>query len=148
MNIEEYPIVANNPSTYTFVSIGKSGNIIKAVVFQEIDIVLKNMALLDYNEIDDNWSDMANTNNGDISRTMKTVLTIIIDFITHNPSNLIVIKGNTKLKILLYNRIFKNYFQYYADYFVVLTEGKNGKEMATFDKMHKVFYIRSKESPK
>jgi hypothetical protein len=117
-------------------------------VFQEIDILLKNLALLDYSEINDTWSDMVNTNNDDISRTMKTVLTIIIDFITHNPTDLIVIKGNTKLKILLYNRIFKNYFQHYADHFVVLTDGENGKEMAGFDKMHKVFYIRSKQLPK
>lgn len=97
--------------------------------------------MFDYGALLENWSDMSNTNNNYIICTMKTVLTILLDFIDKNPTAFVVVRVNTEIKRLLYNRIFKNYYKEYASILLVLTDDKTEKVEATFDKTHEIFYI-------
>lgn len=53
MKAEEYEIMSNDNHSYTFISDGKNGKIIKAVIFQDIKPSLYNLALLNYNEQND-----------------------------------------------------------------------------------------------
>lgn len=136
-----YEISLNAEFSYTFISEGISGKVLKAVVFQEVDDFSYNLALLDYDNVLNTWSDMSNTNNYDISRTMKTVLVILLDFLERNHNAIIIVKANSDTKRLLYNRIFRNYYLEYAPLIRVLTDSSNGKVEAKSDIIHEIFYI-------
>ncbi len=144
MNKEGYSITILDNETFTFYSKGKNGNILKAVIFQEIYPNIYNVALLDYNSTSNSWSDVANTNNGDMSIIMKTVISSILIFLEKNSTAEIYIEGNTKIKKLMYNRIFRNYYKEFQNNLVVMVDGTNGKEIAESDKFHDFFYLYKK----
>lgn len=141
MNTEGYNIDVYDNLFYTFVSIGTNGTVLKGVDFQEIEFGIYNLALLDYQESNESWSDISVTNNGDIIKTMRTVLSIIINFLENNSQYSVVIRANTQIKLLLYNRIFKNYYGNLSDQITILTDGEYGKIVASVDIIHEVFYI-------
>lgn len=145
MRKEGYPLTIIEPNLFTFTSQGKKGTILKALVFEEVDLNEYNLALIDYIEDTESWSDMAITNNGDVSKIMKTVLIGILDFLQKNPRAIIAVEGNTRIKILFYNRIFKTYYSEYRHIIHVSSE-KTDKlsHECIFDKVYSIFYICKK----
>lgn len=141
MDKASYPLYSPFANFYTFTSIGKNGFVQKAVVFQEVENGIFNLALVDYEPTTQLWSDMTNTNNGDLPKIMATVVHIIKHFLEENPSRIIYMEGNTKSKNMLYNRIVNNYYDQFSETFDIMVNGEDGKEEFKLGKQYDSFYI-------
>lgn len=109
MKNEGYDFEVNSSCAYTFISTGSNGNILKLIYFQEVSSNSFNLVLADRDELNDGWSDMVNSNNGDIAKIFKTVISCILLFLENNPEAVVYIEANSLIKNKLYNRIIKNY---------------------------------------
>ena len=132
------------PLLYTFIRGGKNGVIPKAIVFQEIDIELYNLALLDYDEQNKIWLDDSNTNNGDLSKVMATVAQTIVLFLDTYPTSSIYIEANSNSRNRLYHRIMTNYRAEFELYFEIEASFNGIKEPFSIGKKYDNFYIRKK----
>ena len=110
MDKEGYLLLQDDKYVFTFVSVGKNGKIIKAIIFQNIEPMVFNLVLADYNPISHLFDDFSVSNNNDISKVMATVFKAIVFFLNSQPQASIYVEGNTQQKNILYNRIFKNYY--------------------------------------
>ncbi|TAE18172.1 MAG: hypothetical protein EAZ95_05065 [Bacteroidetes bacterium] len=93
---------------YHFTSIGENGKSIeKVVAFQQMNMLLYNLALADYDVENDDYDDNANSNNYDMSKVFATIFRIVRDFLEEYPHYHIYIEGNSPIKKRLYQRIIK-----------------------------------------
>ena len=81
MNKKGYTFIQNEDFLFSFVSQGNQGEILKVVVFQFFKNNKYNVALLDLIPETNEYSDEVNSNNGDITKVLTTVLQIIILFL-------------------------------------------------------------------
>lgn len=144
MKKEGYLLNRPTPLLYTFISRGKNGTVPKAIVFQEIDIELYNLALLDYDEQNKIWLDDSNTNNGDLSKVMATVAQTIVLFLDTYPTSSIYIEANSNSRNRLYHRIMTNYQAEFELYFEIEASLNGIKEPFSIGKKYDNFYIRKK----
>lgn len=146
MNKPCYNIFSPEKNFYSFISEGKNGQVLKAVVFAEIEPLIYNLALLDYNHENDEWSDSVSTNNGDIVKIMATVVAIIDEFLELNKNVQVHFEGNTNTRNNLYNRIIKNNFEHLSElYKIIAKEDEFSKpEEYNLGKKYKAFYICKK----
>lgn len=144
MKKESYTLFANSESTYNFVSIGKKGEILKGVYFEEIETNLYNLVLLDYDLESKTWSDETVSDNGDIVRIMATIVHIIYLFLNKNKKALVFFKGNTDSRQKLYNRIIHNYFSELSEKFVIWGSVEETQELVKLNKYYQEFYISIK----
>lgn len=129
---------------YTFVSKGKRGAILKVVEFtaltRENIINLGFGDLLLNGEIDDT----ANSNNGDISKVLATVIAIIKDFTNEYQESKIVFTGSTARRTAFYQRILKTYYDIFTEEFIItglVETGKDSYEEMLFDKITSTKYL-------
>jgi hypothetical protein len=103
-------ILTDNPDfyAYTFVSVGKQGEIAKLVAFQPVSDETYNLALVDYDETTETYDDETTTNNGDMGRVLATTWAIMLYFLQTFPQKSVWINGNTDTKKKLYNRLVAN----------------------------------------
>lgn len=105
----QYQKIPDKAMFYYFISKNDKGReITKVVAFQQMNILVYNMALVDYDEENDMYLDDNVSNNFDISKIFATIFRIIRDFIDENPLFSVYISGNSDLKQQLYHRILKN----------------------------------------
>lgn len=142
MHIENYEFEISD-NFYTFISTGKR-EIPKLVYFQELAENCFNIVLIDYNIENDTFSDDSNSNNGDMSEVMKTVILIIIDFVINHREACVLLKGNSKNRNSLYNRLINNYYTLFEDKISVYIEQNNEKRLFTVGDKSELFYIYHK----
>ncbi len=145
MNKEGYLLLHTSEFSRSFVSNGKNGAILKAVVFQEIAEHLYNVALMDYLIEVDSFSDNVHSNNGDMPKVLATVVGAMKDFLELKPNAVLYFEGNTRVKQLLYNRIVRNNIDILLGQFNI--EGQTGtqKELYSFGNEYDSFYIYLKQ---
>jgi len=144
MKKESYTLLANSANTYNFVSVGKRGEILKGVYFEEIGINLYNLVLLDYDYESKMWSDESISDNGDIITIMATIVQIIKVFLNQNKESVVFFKGNSVSRQKLYNRIVQNYFEELSEYFAIWGSFENEREIVIKNKYYQAFYINIK----
>jgi hypothetical protein len=103
-------VLLSNPDfyAYTFVSVGKQGEIVKLVAFQPMGDNTYNLAMVDYDETNELYDDETTTNNGDMGRVLATTWAIMLHFLQAFPDKSVWINGNTDTKKKLYNRLVAN----------------------------------------
>ena len=103
MNYEAYPLLAAEHNTrFQFRSIGKRGIFEKVISFSPLNEDIYNLALLDYNPVTGEESDLSVTDNGDLPKVLATVMKAIRFFLKEYPDRLIYVKGSTDSRTRLY----------------------------------------------
>lgn len=117
----KYEKLTNNTLFYQFVSIGETGKQInKIVAFQQMSILVYNVALVDYDALTDSYSDDNNSNNFDLGKIFATLFRIVRDFLNENPLLSVYIEGNSLIKQKLYQRILRNNIEDLKNDYVLL----------------------------
>lgn len=144
MNKDTYTLFSPDENIYYFESKGVNGNIIKAVIFNEYEKNIYNMALLDYNIETNQFSDMSSSNNGDMPKVLATVTAIVHDFLQKNINMTVYFEGNTSAKTKLYNRIIKNNYDFLIEFYEI--RGKLDGRQIIYSKeiQYEGFYIYKK----
>jgi len=126
MSHQPYSYNRRYTTRYTFVSKGRKGAIVKIAQFTPTSVT--NVLNLSFGDLrsDGTIDDAANTNNNDIVKVMVTIVDIINDFTTENPSVKIVFIGNTKVRTSLYNRILKMYYTIFSKTYIITALIKDG----------------------
>lgn len=143
MNKDTYTLFSPDENIYYFESKGINGIITKTVIFSPFSINsnLFNLALMDYNENTHTFSDMTNSNNGDITKVLATVALIIHDFLQKNKTATVYFEGNTTTKRNLYNRIIKNNYDYFIENYEIRGSVEEQSELYIIGKQYDGFYI-------
>jgi hypothetical protein len=100
---------------YIFESIGKNGSIFKVVAFSKIQYNVYNFGFGDYDLETKAIDDESISDNGDMIKVLATVIDIALKFLTENPMIYILIKGSSKTRTQLYQRILNTYYDDLSD---------------------------------
>lgn len=127
-----YPYRKTSVRTYEFISIGNK-NIVKHVEF--IQTEMNDVVGLGFGDLLENGaiSDQINSNNGDISVVMSTIIKIIEDYTLIHPNIKIFFEGSTKERTRLYGRILKNYHHEFSNHFIITGIRADSLEEETFN---------------
>lgn len=100
---QAYPVTFDiQNARFRFQSIGKRGVLDKVVEFIQIAPDIHNLALLDYDPITNEFSDISVTDNGDMPEVIATVITIIRSFLSSNSNQKVYFEGSTPARTRLY----------------------------------------------
>lgn len=106
MNLEYYQFkVRANNHEYEFYSEGPKGRLRKVIRFSHIKsnrISFYNLAFGDWMEGTTNLDDTTVSNNGDKTKVLSTVATVVVDFTRRNPNAIIYAEGSTPARTRLY----------------------------------------------
>ena len=103
MDYKPYKLNVNEESTrFQFQSIGKRGIFEKVISIKPFSESVQNLALLDYDPITNEESDISVTDNGDMPEVLATTLMAINMFFEKYPDQFIYFKGSTKSRTRLY----------------------------------------------
>jgi hypothetical protein len=133
-----------NPSVtrYTFTSVGKR-KIKKVVEFSRFGV--RNTFNLAFGDLlpDGVIDDLANSNNGDITKVLATVIRILRDFTIKKPRAYIAFTGSTKERMKLYSRILKFHYPEFSNEFKIsgFVQVGEGYEKIPFDPARLEEYI-------
>ena len=102
MSYKPYTLHINEDNTrYEFQSLGKRGIFEKVIIISLLDNPC-NLALLDYDPVTDEYTDLSITDNGDMKEILATVMHAIKLFLTVRPSKLIQFTGSSQSRTRLY----------------------------------------------
>lgn len=132
MNKPTYPVEIEDENSFSFLSIGKSGIILKMVEIVEIQDGIYNLGFGDYNFATESVDDKANSNNGDIEKVLATIFGIMIDFLERNPTKTIFFAGSTPVRTQVYQRIINIYFDEFST--VLAIQGNVNGQYEPFQK--------------
>ena len=127
---------------YIFVSKGRK-NIEKAVDF--VPLGIRNILNFGFGDLlpDGSIDDTVNSNNGDITIVLSTVVEILKDFTWEFPQAEIYFSGSTIERTRLYTRIIKTYYASFSREFVItaFNTKNDGIQQVIFDPMVKEDYL-------
>lgn len=134
MSQPPYPYQQLLTSRYTFTSVGLR-SIIKMVEFTPLHI--QDLFNLGFGDLLPNGciDDKANSNNGDISQVLATVIDIVKKFTAIHSYAKIVFTGSTPERTIIYKRILTLYYQSFRKEFTItaLVYTEKGVEELLFD---------------
>jgi hypothetical protein len=148
MEWESYELKRTKDSLqYKFDSEGPKGRITKAVRFQHIPELgreVYNLAFGDYDEATDRIDDKIVSHNGDRERILYTIADAVIDFFKQRPLGIILIRGTSKPRVRLYQIKIANFWTEIKTHYDVLgnyqgrwvpfEKGVNYEEFVVFKK--------------
>ncbi len=120
----------------------KSGWMIKSVLFDKLeDEDLFNLALFDYLEDKEEWSDTNRSQPIKLSMLFFTICAVVLDFLRSHPDAIVSFQGNTQSKSRLYSIFISCHLDFFYDKFQVL--GDDGDEIEKFqaNKKYLTIYI-------
>lgn len=87
---------------YEFISKGPRGNILKAVIYGQIEEDLFNLAFGDWDDVHKKIDDISRSDNGDRDKILATVAATAISFTNNFPTAVIYTEGSTPARTRLY----------------------------------------------
>ena len=118
---------------------------IKSVLFDKLeDEDLFNLALFDYLEDYEEWSDTNRSQPIKLSMLFFTICAIVLDFLRKHPDAIVSFKGNTESKSRLYNIFISYHLDFFNDTFQVLGEDGDDIEKFQANKKYLTIYILRK----
>lgn len=146
MNEEHYSFgLSRQEFRYEFVSISERKKVRKVVLITQTDNpIVFNLALLDLLD-DTGLSDISETRNGDMKTVLATVGRIISDFLTKNPSNIILLQGSDSRRQRLYRIVIGRELNKISEVFEIF--GVNEEIISRFEINHFYeFYLIKKKT--
>lgn len=132
MNQPTYKIQVNEKNTYSFISVGRKGLILKVVRFDEIEPAIFNLGFGDFDFEKQTLSDSIVSDNGDMEKILATVISILNDFLQNNPKFSVFIVGSTLSRTRLYQIAINRYYEDFKVYFEIF--GYKNSEFDVFQK--------------
>jgi len=113
MQYKSYSYKRDGQLKFTFVSIGKQ-RIVKAVIFTSTEY--QSIMNLGFGDLmpDGTIDDAIDSNNGDMTTVLATVIQIMRTFMFENPRHSLFFKGSTPQRTLVYERIIKTYYETFS----------------------------------
>jgi hypothetical protein len=151
MNYESYSAasVADDFSSFDFISTGKKGNIPKRIVF--IPTELPEVYVLIFGNIIDNHEidDFSINNNGDRNKILATIATAVDIYTQRHPERMIYFIGSTKERTRLYRMAIGLNLEELAQTFEIYAEPEGNSNFVPFHKNMKIsaFLIKRKSQP-
>jgi len=123
----------------------KSGWMIKSVLFNKLeDEDLFNLALFDYLEDNEEWSDANRSQPIKLSMLFFTICAIVLDFLRKHPDAIVSFQGNTQSKSRLYSIFISYHLDFFNDKFQVLGDDGDVLEKFQTNKKYSTIYILRK----
>ena len=135
MELDTYTFENENDDlfSYSFVSKGKNGNIIKIVQFTLMENGESyNLSLGDYQPETSSINYDSISNNGDMNIVFTTISNIVIDFLSKFPKKYVFATGNTNNRTRLYRTGLSKYQNQIKEHFFLL--GRKDGEWQIFEK--------------
>lgn len=132
MNQPTYKIQVSEENTYSFISVGRRGLILKVVRFDEIEPDIFNLGFGDFDFEKQTLSDSIVSDNGDMEKILATVVSILNDFLQNNPKFSVFIVGSTLSRTRLYQIAINRYYEDFKVYFEIF--GYKNSEFEIFQK--------------
>jgi hypothetical protein len=131
MNLEKYPSKANKAkTTFTFISEGSNGNIIKLINYTEVEFMgiknVYNLGFGDLNEETGEVDDLIVSNNQDREKILATVAHTALIFANRYPESFIIFRGSTIVRTRLYQIAIGKYFEELSELFDIVGFTKKG----------------------
>ena len=118
---------------------------IKSVLFNKLeDEDLFNLALFDYLEDNEEWSDTNRSQPIKLSMLFFTICAIVLDFLKNHTDAIVSFQGNTQSKSRLYNIFISYHLDFFNDKFQVLGEDGDDIEKFQANKKYLTIYILRK----
>lgn len=131
---EPYPYRRLRPQSYSFVSKGRAW-IEKRVIFGVTPI--ENVFNIGFGDLlpDGSIDDKANSNNGDITKVLVTVIHILKEFTLQFPEASVFFRGSTENRMRLYLRIVRSHYHFFNKDFIIslFIESYEKYEEVSFD---------------
>ena len=110
MSKEKYTTVASKDwLSYEFISEGPKGRIKKLIIYQKLHEELYNLAFGDASGKEGDIDDMIISDNKDSEKVLATVAATIFDFFSIYKGTLVIAKGSTKSRTILYRRYLSHF---------------------------------------
>ena len=148
MEENPYPFYLKNlEARYEFDSVSNEKIVRKAVTFTQTPIEdIYNLALLDI-LADGKESDMAVSNNQDLSTVLATVIKIIEEFLNKFPEKIVTFKGSDDRRTRLYRIVISKEIYKIQEKFMVLGLLENGEyELFQVNQSYRAFLIIKKRN--
>jgi hypothetical protein len=127
-----YQVEIDGENSFSFLSVGKKGIILKVVELAEIKEDTYNLGFGDYDFANDSVDDKSDSENGDAEKVLATVFGILMRFLSENPKKSVYISGSTPIRIRFYRMIVNSYFDEFSQSLEIL--GGINEEFEPFEK--------------
>jgi hypothetical protein len=133
MKIEKYHLKSDESlSLFEFISLGIKGPVRKIIHFQPTQTPnLFNLAFGDKISNEDEFDDLAVTNNGDTEKVLATVISALYAFFDRYPDAMVYASGSTPSRTRLYQMGITKYFHEMDQDFNLF--GQKGKNFIKFE---------------
>ncbi|WP_435353643.1 DUF6934 family protein [Emticicia sp. SJ17W-69] len=142
MNQPTYKVQINDENTFSFISVGRKGLILKVVRFDEIEDEIFNLGFGDFDFEKQTLSDTIVSDNGDMEKILATVVSILNKFLQNNPKYSVFIVGSTLSRTRLYQIAINRYYDDFSSYFEIFGRKKGQFELFQKNENYEPFLIR------
>ena len=142
MNKPTYHVQSIENLSYSFMSIGRNGIILKVVEFNEMSENVFNLGFGDYDFTKNDVDDKIVSDNGDTEKVLATVIGILRDFLNENPHSTVFIEGSTPIRTRLYQIAINTYFEEFSKEFLILGNNQNSSEPFQKNTKYESFFIK------
>lgn len=127
MKVEKYALRSeNNFETFSFISQGPKGKVLKLIEFQAMDSTdTFNLAFGDQDPTTGSINDIVVTNNGDTEKVLATVVDAIYAFFDKHPYAYVYATGSTPARTRLYRMGITRFYQLMQNDFVLFGQMDN-----------------------
>ena len=142
MNKPTYHVQSLENLSYSFMSIGRNGIILKVVEFNEIRENVYNLGFGDYDFIENDVDDKIVSDNGDTEKVLATVIGILRNFLKETPHSTVFIEGSTPIRTRLYQIAINTYFEEFSKEFLILGNNQNSSEPFQKNTNYESFFVK------
>ena len=133
MQLEKYDVrTTENRNRFEFVSVGRSGAVLKVVEFIPLyeDGRIYNLGFGDINPVTGDWDNKAVTNNGDRNKILATVAALVVAFLDGHPTVTVYAEGSTPSRNRLYQRTIAGFWEEITESYAVKGYTESGDWVA------------------
>lgn len=142
MNHPTYKVQINDENTFSFISIGRRGLILKVVRFDEIEDEIFNLGFGDFDFEKQALSDTIVSDNGDMENILATVLSILNNFLQNNPKSSVLVVGSTLSRTRLYQMVINRYYDDFSSFFEIFGRKHGQFEVFQKNENYESFLVR------
>lgn len=146
MNYEKYEIRHIDQLTFTFISIGKRGAVEKVIKYIRASKRIFNLGFGDRIEGTLDYDDEKNTNNGDITKVIATVISTFPMFSAAFPNHAVLFNGSDTRRDRLYHYVIKNHIEEFSKLYDIYGIRNGVAEVFNPEQKYDAYAVKQKDS--